>query len=584
MPTLIEEPATAPRIIERFAGVAPYSAERPIQPIDLWLDMNEACAPDPSALAAIGAINPDALRRYPDASALERAFAERIGIDAARVLATAGADDAIERVCRVSLDDSRTLVTHTPGFSMIERSARCSGAKVANIEWAEGEFPVQRFLEAIDDRTGVVALVSPNNPTGLVVDRSVVERAARRCAEVGAALLLDLAYVEFAADDPTAFALTLPNTVIARTLSKAYGLAGLRVGFLAGDAHIIAASRAVGGPFAISSPSIAAAAAVLTADDSVLAERRERIARERDALTGLLRSRGASVADSHANFALARFDRSCRARWVRDALRGLGVAVRAWPDASPLACSLRITCPGNDPQFARLTDALKTTLAPEAILLDLDGVLADVSRSYRAAIIATCESFGVRVTPADVAAIKRRGQANNDWIVTRDLLAQSGLDIELREVIERFEAIYQGTPSRPGLRETESLIGSLETVRRLASRVPLAIVTGRPRADAERFFDRFGLAASVSATVCMEDGPSKPDPTVVRLALERLGVKRAWMVGDTVDDVRAARAAGIVPLGIIAPNDDRDATTDALLRAGAARVLSTLDNLSEILP
>lgn len=82
----------------------------------------------------------------------------------------------------------------------------------------------------------------------------------------------------------------------------------------------------------------------------------------------------------------------------------------------------------------------------------------------------------------------------------------------------------------------------------------------------------------------MEDGPSKPDPTVVRLALERLGVRRAWMVGDTVDDVRAARATGVVPIGVIAPQDDPTSTTDSLLRAGASRVLGSLDELLEILP
>jgi histidinol-phosphate aminotransferase len=583
MPAVTKTPTVPPRVLERVARETPYVAERPLQPIDLWLDMNEAIAPEPAALNAAQRIDPDAVRRYPDATPIERMLAAQFGIDERCVLATAGGDDGIDRVCRAMLDDSRTLITHTPGFSMIAASARRTGAELVNIPWDQGSFPLELALEQITDRTGVVALVTPNNPTGLVIDRDAIENVARRCASVGAALLLDLAYIEFADDDVTFFALGLPNTVIVRTLSKAYGLAGLRVGFLLGDQRIVDACRAVGGPFALSAPSIAAASSLLTANDGI-APSRERIAGERSRLASRLRSRCVEALDSQANFVLARFKNAERARWTRDALRGLGVAVRGWSRAGDLDRALRITCPGRDDAFARLTEALDAALAPEAMLLDLDGVLADVSRSYRAAILATCESFGVRVAPSDVAAIKARGNANNDWFVTRELLAQRGVALDLRLVTERFEAIYQGEPSRPGLRETESLLGSINALKQLASRIPLAIVTGRPRADAERFLDRFGLSPLISARVCMEDGPSKPDPTVVRLALERLGVRRAWMVGDTVDDVRAARAAGVVPIGVIAPQDEPTLTTDSLLRAGAARVLGSLDELLEILP
>lgn len=583
MPIATDQPSVAPRVLDRVARESPYVAERPLQPIDLWLDMNEAPEPTQDALDALRQVDANAVRRYPDASILEHAIAQRFGVDNDRVLATAGGDDGIDRVCRVMLDDTRTLLTHTPGFSMIAASARRTGAGVVNVEWDRGPFPLERFLNSITERTGVVALVTPNNPTGLVIERGAIERVARRCARVGAALLLDLAYIEFADDDCTSFALGLPNTVIVRTLSKAYGLAGLRVGFVLGDQRIIDACRAVGAPFAISAPSIAAARSLLGAERDV-EPLRERVSNERAQLASRVRTRGVEALDSQANFVLARFDRPERARWTRDALRGLGVAVRGWTRSGDLDRALRVTCPGREEAFRRLMNGLDAALAPDAILLDLDGVLADVSRSYRAAIVVTCESFGVRVAPSDIATLKARGNANNDWLVTRELLSQRGVALDLRVVTERFESIYQGEPSRPGLRETESLIGSIDTLRGLASRVPLAIVTGRPRADAERFLDRYGLAPLVRALVCMEDGPSKPDPTVVRVALKRLGARRAWMVGDTVDDVRAARAASVIPIGVIAPQDDPPTTTGALLRAGAARVIGSLDDLLEILP
>lgn len=574
-----------PRLLDRIADLAPYVVDRPPQPIDLWLDANEGSFCDENAFRALRELDADTLRRYPDASELESLVASQFGIDASRVLATAGGDDAIDRLCRATLDESRTLVTHTPGFSMIPLGARKTGARVANIRWDRGPFPLDALLSLIDDTTGLVALVTPNNPTGSSIMFEDARAVAERCAEVGALLLLDLAYVEFADRDHTLDALTLPNTAIVRTLSKAWGMAGCRVGFLLADVAVVRACRAVGNPFSVSAPSVAAAAAALLARPLTDAPHAvaARVRDERRQIADTLVSLGADAISSDANFVLARTPRSL---WVRDALRSAGVAVRAWPGSRELHDALRITCPGNPDNLRRLTRAIAAALSPQALLLDMDGVIADVSRSYRAAILTTCASFGVDATSAEVAAIKARGDANNDWRVTHEILASHAVDVPYEQVVQRFEAVYQGTTQRPGLRETESLIGDAETLRALASRLPLAIVTGRPRADAERFLDRFGLASLFPVVVCMEDGPSKPDPAILDLAMQRLGVERAWMVGDTVDDIRAARRAmaTVVPIGVVAPQDDPGPTTNSLLRSGASRIVASLAELSEILP
>jgi phosphoglycolate phosphatase-like HAD superfamily hydrolase len=114
--------------------------------------------------------------------------------------------------------------------------------------------------------------------------------------------------------------------------------------------------------------------------------------------------------------------------------------------------------------------------------------------------------------------------------------------------------------------------------------LPLAVVTGRPREEARWFLGREGVANLFRTVVCMEDAARKPDPAPVRLALTRLGVCRAWMVGNTPDDVRAAAGAGVVPLGVVAPGDDLSVTTSALADAGAARVLDQVADLEELLP
>ena len=159
------------------------------------------------------------------------------------------------------------------------------------------------------------------------------------------------------------------------------------------------------------------------------------------------------------------------------------------------------------------------------------------------------------------------------------------MSVSLAGITERFEAIYQGTPEQHGLRETETLIPDVALLARLADRqgLRLGIVTGRPRADCERFLRRLGIADLFPVRVCMEDAAAKPDPAPVRLALELLGEHSAWLVGDTPDDMVAARGAGVVPVGIGAPGDAGDAAT-ALTWAGAAIVLSSLDQLEMLLP
>jgi HAD superfamily hydrolase (TIGR01548 family) len=269
---------------------------------------------------------------------------------------------------------------------------------------------------------------------------------------------------------------------------------------------------------------------------------------------------------------------------VQRGLAALGIAVRAFAGRADLDGWLRITLPGEEAVFDRLCRALRAVLAPEAVLFDLDGVLADVSGSYRQAILQTAASYGVELSGEEIVAAKAAGGANNDWELTRRLLAAHGVEAPLDEVTDRFEALYQGSDGRPGLRLSESLLVERSWLARVAASHRLGVVTGRPAADAERFLSEHGVSDLFSAVVTMEEAPAKPDPAPVRLALNRLGVERAWLLGDTVDDARAARAAGVLPVGVVAPGDPRATVTQALLAAGAAVVLPTTETLTEVLP
>lgn len=569
-----------PQPIASLRGVSAYRVPVAGAPTDLKLDANEGPAPDPAMLEAVAKMDAAALRFYPSKAAVETSLAERLGVDPSQVLLTNGGDEAIDRVMRAFAAPGSTVVQTEPTFEMIARSAELSSAKVTSVPWREGPLPLQELLEASPDPT-VLAVVTPNNPTGSVATADDLRTLSE--ARPNTLLLIDLAYNEFATEDLMPAALELPNAVIIRTMSKAWGLAGVRLGYaVSGSAALIEPLRAAGGPYAVSGPNIAIAAAALEAGDN--AGYLEQVKAERVQLRQALADLGCPAPKSEANFVLARASTPERAVWIRDGMAGMGIAVRAYPDKPLLQRDVRVTCPGNAADFARLTSALRTTLNPEAILFDMDGVLADVSQSYRTAMIDTAASFGVTVTREDLAIEKAKGNANNDWVVTHRLVEAAGVAATLQEVTDRFEELYQGTEDNPGLRSTESLLCDRALIERLAARMPLAIVTGRPRGDARRFLEEKSIAEFFQTTVAMEDGPLKPDPAPIRSAMATLGVTHAWMIGDTVDDARSARSAGALPLGVIPPTENLDTTGPNLIAAGCARVLGSLDDLEGLLP
>ncbi len=566
---------TSPRLNPFAENLRPYSTRSHEAPIELRLSGNEGAAPSPVIWEVLGKSNADVARRYPSESDLQSELAARMGVTLDRIIVTAGGDDAIDRICRMTLGPGRELVLPTPTFEMIARYATLCGATVREVDWRRNDFPTDAVLAEIGPQTGLIALVSPNNPTGAVASVNDLNRLAS--AAPGAVVLVDQAYAEFSDDDLTQAALELDNAVVVRTLSKAWGLAGLRVGYALGPPRLIEALRAVGQPYAVAAPSIALARAALRAPQ-LMRDYVRRVRTERESLSDVLRELKLDPHPSQGNFILTR---PADPAWLHDGLAGQGVGIRTWPDDPKLANYARITCPGNEADCSRLVGALRTTVEPEVLLFDMDGVLVDVSASYRTAIQQTAASFGVAVTDRDIANAKNAGNANDDWALTDHLLRARGVTVSLTEVTQRFESLYQGTADRAGLFQRETLLVNRSDLIALRKRIRLGIVTGRPRADAQRALEQFAIQDLFDVVICREDGPLKPDPAPVRRALEELGVSRGWMIGDTVDDIRAARAAGLLALGFQSSADE--GTARALRQAGAGRILRDLSRLGEIL-
>lgn len=533
-------------------------------PIDLDLSRNEG-RPSISQIPFDDDEVASLTSRYPETTRLRAAVARRHGLTEDRVMVTAGGDDALFR--NILAHAGGQIVATTPSFEMIRRYATQVRSRLTEVTWWDGDFPVDDLLEAAEG-AALAVVVSPNNPTGNVIAPSEL----RKVAAAFPAVVLDGAYMEFADEDLTTEALSLGNVVVIRTMSKAFGLAGLRVGYLLGSGEQVRRLAAFGSPYSMSGLSAALAAEALEtgADHGFVSE----VATRRTALTELLDQLGTRPLPSQANFVLAT---DVDPGWLVPAAASLGIGLRRFPDNPELATSVRIGLPGDASEYRRLETTLLTVLAPEALLFDMDGVIADVRESFRAAIVATAAEFGVEVADTQISNLKARGDASDDWELTRQLCAEAGVDVSFEDVHSRFERIYQGDGDTPGLKQKERLLIDRANLEPWSERVSLGIVTARPRKDAEEFLERFDIRQYFSAVVTREDAPSKPDPAPVRLALERLGVSRSWMFGDTVDDLRAARRAGVVPIGVFVPGDDRS------VLAGAARIIDSVNEIEEVL-
>ena len=509
------------------------------------LSMNEGKPPPRECLRVLDRIGPTVLRKYADPAPLEEAYADYLGTAPANVLATTGGDDAIDRVMRAFLAPGREMVFPTPTFEMVPRCAQMARGDLVPVQYEWGELPHDGILAAVNERTGLVAVLTPDNPTGRAFSTESLLRLAAALPP-GVTLMADLAYAEFADEDPTAALLEVPGAVMIRTLSKAWGLAGLRVGFAVGPQERIDVLRKFGGPYALTGPSIAIARDRLLNGVGDMRAFVEFVRRGRERLSSSIRAAGGVPEPSRTNFVLASFP---DARWILRGLGAQGVLVRHF---AHLPEYVRITVPRNNAEFRRVARALACLDRPEAVLFDMDGVLADVRRSYREAIARTCASFGVEAGQAGIAAVKAAGHANDDWAVTHALVEAAGVDVPFEEVRRRFEKLYQGDDLNPGLRRHETMIPDRSLLRRLARSYRLGIVTGRPRRDAEHFLEKHGVRGLFGAVVCREDGPLKPSPEPVGIALGLLEARTAWLLGDTPDDVRAAAGAGVVPVGVVA--------------------------------
>jgi HAD superfamily hydrolase (TIGR01548 family) len=216
----------------------------------------------------------------------------------------------------------------------------------------------------------------------------------------------------------------------------------------------------------------------------------------------------------------------------------------------------------------------------------MDGVLVDVSESYREAIVATVQLFtGRRVSRELIQDYKNQGGWNNDWALSQKIAADLGFQIPYERVVDEFNRLFLGNGDRDGLIYRERWIAGEGLLESLCERFRLAIFTGRSRQELVVTMGRFASKLGFDPVLCADDIiNAKPAPDGLLRIAESAPASERWYVGDTVDDARCARAAGYRFIGIAAPASPRCTELARLLHAeGAAAILDDINQLPTVL-
>ncbi|HEV2274442.1 MAG TPA: histidinol-phosphate transaminase [Acidobacteriaceae bacterium] len=324
----------------------------------LRLDFNEntfECSP--RVLEALGRVAASDLTRYPERESVERKVAASLGLQAEQVLLTNGVDEAIHVLVQTFLDRGDELLLPTPTYAMYEVYASATEGTVKTIPPAEDfRFPFDRLLNAITPRTRIIAIANPNSPTGSVAERGQILEILERAPH--AIVLVDEAYFHFYGQTVLDLIGRIPNLVVARTFSKAYGLAGLRLGMLAAAVETQHWLRTVISPYSVNALALACLPAALE-DQAYLDWYVGEVRQSRSEFTAAFTRLGLPQWPSAANFILVKIgDR--HAEFVQ-AMRRRGVLTRdRSQDAGCQGC-VRITV-GTRAQSGQALRAIEESL------------------------------------------------------------------------------------------------------------------------------------------------------------------------------------------------------------------------------
>lgn len=515
---------------------------------------------------------------YPEYPALIEKLASHYGIASNNIILTNGSDEGIMVVSNTFIEPCEdTAIVSRPCFAVIPHSLKLAGANLVSVDvLPDLNFNIDGIEEALQKGAKVAFFATPENPTGAQLPADLIEGWLRKYPET--LIVIDEAYGEFSETTVLPLIKKYNNLLILKTFSKAWAMAGLRLGCVFGQSQLIDYLKVVTPVFSVNNAAIWSALKLLDRKDDVKAYVAEVNARKQR-LVEELESRQFEVVNGAGNAVLlslgilaGKFCDFCREEKVL--VRNRSKQVYPGAEFDPMWGRIRVSI-GTDEEQERFLAALDKFQKSYGIIFDLDGTLVDTSASFDETVAQMVDKYsGKPLQPDELRKLREEGGYNDDWIASIELLKRRGVSISLNEFTPEATKLYLSlAPS------TETLMMEVEALKKLSTRFPLFIVTGRTRGEYDPVWSE-RLNPLFKRVYCLDDIAglgAKPSPDYLNRNLKDFDLKYGVYIGNSVDDMQAAQAAGIDCIAITTSASDA-----ALKEAGAQLIINSMSELEKV--
>jgi len=327
----------------------------------LRMDFNEnTVGPSPKVVEAIKNISRDYVSCYPEYNAFKKKLAKYLRVKESQVIPTNASDDGIKVIMDTYIEEGDEIIIPEPTFPMFRIYAGIADAKIISMLYNEDlSFPTAKVLSAINDKTKIIVVVNPNNPTGTPVKRAdIIKILEKSKSAKNSIVLLDEAYHHFTKETGIDLIGKYENLIVVQTFSKVFGLAGLRIGYIISSEQNIRNIKKACSPYSVNSIAVLAASAALD-DENYIEWYVSEVEKSRELLYQELKKLGIKAYPSSANFILAYFGN--KSKEIMDKLKQDGILIRDRSSDKMLNGCIRISL-GTVEQTKKFLGHLKTVL------------------------------------------------------------------------------------------------------------------------------------------------------------------------------------------------------------------------------
>lgn len=524
---------------------------------------------------------------YPDPEyrGIRNAIGNYTNSNPSSILVGNGSDELLDILLRAIINDGDEIINCPPTFGMYEVLIRLNkGAMISVPRNANFSININDIRNAINSKTKAIIICSPNNPTGNTIPIEDIQKLL----QTGLLIIVDEAYFEFSDQTVLPLLSKFSNLIVLRTLSKWAGLAGLRLGYLIADQMLITQLIKIKPPYNVNTAAVLAGRATLenpqlsTQTVKKIIIERERLQKQLTQFPSLTlypsKTNSLFIQINDRSDALQAYllEKNIAVRWYKDPTRSSAIRLTI---GTPNQNKIVLAC------FKTFFMMTKT----DSIIFDMDGVLID-NNAYEKAIILSVRrivqnrKIKTTLVSSYSKAVKSVPQFNNDWdtafaivsLIKKDIppsqvaaylkpltpaMQNSASYAKLKDVFQCYYLgtdLFEKTYDRPApffvrrsLITTERCLINFSILDEFKKRYALSIATSRPRMEALFAIQNAGLTKYFPANVIIarEDvRKEKPSPEPLLTAQKRLGRKISVYVGDTINDVLAAKQAKILSI------------------------------------